>query len=334
MMKLSAMQALIMTLNENEESPIANVIAFRWNHDPGTVRFFRASANFLFLFKYSGQDYVLRFINVNERTFDAIHAELAYLDHLASQGVRAAKPVLSRADNLVETIETDLGVFHAVVFERLMGEQFELSDLIPDMVMRWGQALGGLHNAAQGYDGAGRATWQDQLAWVATNLPEEEWTANELLDQIKEQLSQLPIHNDNFGLIHFDFELDNLIWQDHQVGVIDFDDSVSCWFAADIAFALRDVFDDDAEKINLQHDIVKQFIKGYRMARSVDTEELARMPLFLQLHHLVMFVKLFQSLEPDAHKEEPAWAEKLREKLHNKMAFYRNEFANSLQQGK
>ena len=331
MMKLSAMRALIMTLDENDESPIANVIASRWIHDPGTVRFFRASANFLFLFKHSGQDYVLRFINVNERTLDAIHAELAYLDHLASQGVHVAKPVLSQADNLVETIETDLGIFHAVVFERLMGEQFELPDLTPDMVTRWGQALGGLHNAAQGYDGAGRATWQDQLAWVAATLPKGEQTAKTLLDQIQDQLSQLPVHNTNFGLIHFDFELDSLIWQDHQIGVVDFDDSASYWFAADIAFALRDVFDDNAEKVNLQHEIVQQFIQGYRMARSIDTEELAYLPLFLQLHHLIMFVKLFQSLEPDEHPGEPAWAEKLREKLYNKMAYYREEFANSLQ---
>jgi Ser/Thr protein kinase RdoA (MazF antagonist) len=331
MMKLSAMRALIMMLDENDESPVANVIASRWNHDPGTVRFFRASANFLFLFKHSEQDYVLRFINQNERAFDAIHAELAYLAHLASHGVHVAKPILSRAENLVETIETELGMFHAVVFERLMGEQFELPDLTPDRVMRWGQALGGLHNAAQGYDGAGRATWQDQLEWVAATLPEEERTAKALLAQIKDQLSQLPIHNANFGLIHFDFELDNLIWQDHQVGVVDFDDSASYWFAADVAFALRDVFDDNVEKINLEHEIARQFIKGYRMVRSVDTEELAYLPLFLQLHHLVMFVKLLQSLKPDEHPEEPVWAEKLREKLHNKMVYYRDEFANSLQ---
>ena len=139
MMKLSTMRTLIMTLDENGESPIANVIASRWNHDLGTVRFFRASANFLFLFKHSGQDYVLRFISVNERAFDAIHAELAYIDHLAVQGAHVAKPVLSRVDNLVETIETDLGMFHAVVFERLMGEQLELPDLTPGMITRWGQ---------------------------------------------------------------------------------------------------------------------------------------------------------------------------------------------------
>ena len=157
MMKLSTMRTLIMTLDENGESPIANVIASRWNHDPGTVRFFRASANFLFLFKHSGQDYVLRFISVNERAFDAIHAELAYIVHLAVQAAHVAKPVLSRVDNLVETIETDLGMFHAVVFERLMGEQLELPDLTPGMITRWACHVAGSTQMG-GRDPAGRRT--------------------------------------------------------------------------------------------------------------------------------------------------------------------------------
>lgn len=331
MMKLSAMRALVMTLNEHDESPIANVIASRWNHEPGTVRFFRACANFLFLFKHSGQDYVLRFINANECTTDSIRAELAYIEHLASQGIHLAKPVRLPADDFVESIATDQGLFHAVAFERLMGEQYELSDLTPAMLTRWGQALGELHTAAQSYHGTGRVSWKDHLDMVDARLPKDELAAKATLNQVQEQLSRLPIHNDNFGLIHFDFELDNIIWNEHQVGVVDFDDSAYCWFGADIAFALRDAFDDSAEIVNLENEIAHHFINGYRMARSIDWEELARIPLFLKLHNLITFVKLHHSLESDEHQEEPAWSAKLREKLSAKIVHYRGEFSKSLQ---
>jgi len=331
MMKLSAMRALVMTLNEHDESPIANVIASRWDPDPGTVRFFRASANFLFLFKHSGQDYVLRFINANERTIDSIRAELTYIDHLASQGIHLAKPVRSLADNFVESIATDQGLFHAVAFERLMGEQYELSDLTSAMLTRWGQALGELHTAAQSYRGTGRVSWKDHLAMVDTRLPKDELAARATLNQVQEQLSRLPIHNDNFGLIHFDFELDNIIWNDRQVGVVDFDDSAYCWFGADIAFALRDAFDDSAEKVSLENERAHHFINGYRMARSIDGKELACIPLFLKLHNLITFAKLHRSLESDEHQEEPAWSAKLRKKLYAKIMYYRGEFSKSLQ---
>ena len=330
-MKLSAMRALVITLNEHDESPIANAIASRWGPDPGTVRFFRASANFLFLFKHSEQDYVLRFINANERTIDSIRAELAYIDHLASQGIHVANPVRLPAGNFIESIATDQGLFHAVVFERLMGEQYELSDLTPVMLTRWGQALGELHAATQGYRGTGRVSWKDHLAMVDARLPKDELAAKATLNQVQEQLSRLHIHNDNFGLIHFDFELDNIIWNDHQVGIVDFDDSAYCWFGADIAFALRDAFDDSAKKVNLENGIAYHFINGYRMARSIDREELACIPLFLKLHNLITFAKLHHSLGSDELQDEPAWSAKLREKLYAKIVYYRGEFSKSLQ---
>ena len=100
---------------------------------------------------------------------------------------------------------------------------------------------------------------------------------------------------------------------------------------ADITFALRDAFEDNSQNVNLQSEIVNHFINGYRMARSIDIAELAYMPLFLQMHHLITFVKLHHTLEPDEHPEEPAWAARLRRKLQAKMAFYRDEFALSLQ---
>ena len=331
MMKLSTMQKLVTTLNENDESPIANEIASRWEHDPGSVRFLRASANFLFLFKHAGKDYVLRFVNADERTFNTIRAELAYLDHLALQGVHVAKPVRSLAGNFVEDIATDQGFFHAVAFKRLAGEQYELSDLTPAKLTRWGQALGELHTAAKGYCNTGRATWKDDLALVAARLPVDEPAARATMEQVQEQLTQLPVHNDNFGLIHFDFELDNVIWNDHQVGVVDFDDSAYYWFVADIAFALRDAFDDSAEKVNLQNEIAHHFINGYRTVRSIDTEELARIPLFLKLHNLITFAKLHHTLESDEQQEKPEWVAKLQNKLHTKIASYRDEFAKTLE---
>jgi len=47
---------------------------------------------------------------------------------------------------------------------------------------------------------------------------------------------------DNFGLIHFDFELDNLCWEDALIQMLDFDDCAYHWYAADITYALRDLF--------------------------------------------------------------------------------------------
>ena len=54
--------------------------------------------------------------------------------------------------------------------------------------------------------------------------------------------------------IHFDFELDNIVWNTDKTGIIDFDDSAFYWFVADIAFALRDLYDDSVKKVELQNE--------------------------------------------------------------------------------
>ena len=48
--------------------------------------------------------------------------------------------------------------------------------------------------------------------------------------------------------------------------VVDLDDAAYQWFAADIAFALREVFGDRADTVDLQNETAQLFINGYRTA--------------------------------------------------------------------
>ena len=140
MMTLSTMQAVIEATDEDGHNRVAGKIGSRWDADPGSIQFFRASANFVFKFTRKGEGYVLRFNHGEERTREGIEAELAYVNHLAAQGLRVARPVPSRLGNEVESVPTQTGLFHAVVFEALAGKQFDLDELIPDMFTQWRRA--------------------------------------------------------------------------------------------------------------------------------------------------------------------------------------------------
>src|SRR2546430_7254258 len=61
-------------------------------------------------------------------------------------------------------------------------------------------------------------------------------------DHLTSFLSALTVTETNSGLIHGDFELDNLFWQDDTIALLDFDDCSYSWYVADVAFALRDLF--------------------------------------------------------------------------------------------
>ena len=328
MMKLSTMQALTDTVNDKQESAIADQILSYWEHDKGTAKYFRASANFQFVFQKAGERYFLRFNHSTERSTDRIHAEVDYINYLSSKGLIIAKPIPSLTGHFVESVPTSLGVFHAVVFEELAGTQFEeIEELTPEIFKRWGKSLGELHRATKGYKAAVRPTWKDHLTMISEYLPTTEQTAHLALRKLQEQLARLSINENIYGLIHFDFELDNIVWNTDKTGIIDFDDSAFYWFVADIAFALRDLYDDSVKKVELQNESFQNFIDGYRQVKEITQEDLELIPMFLRLHNLITFAKLHRALGIHEIQGEPVWLEELRKKMSRKMQIYRDGFA-------
>ena len=329
MMKLSTMKAAFETLDEQWHSPLADVLVARWGITPGAARIFRASANFLFKFQQSNHQYILRFNHECERTPAWVQGEIDFIRHLARAGILVPKPLSSLTRTWVESVATRNGIYHAVVFEALAGEQYNSTELTYEQWIAWGKALAELHTASQGYAGHDRPSWQDHLHMAAQTIPPQETTALRLMDTLRNQLTRLPVTSDNFGLIHYDFELDNLIWQRDRPGIIDLDDSAWYWYAADLAFGLRDLFDDRPAGIDLSDERFLTFIQGYRQVRSISDEELSHLSLFLRLHNLVIFARLLRSLEGSAPPDEPQWLGELRGKLERLVASYRASFADA-----
>lgn len=80
----------------------------------------------------------------------------------------------------------------------------------------------------------------------------------------------------NFSLIHADFTPDNIIYDGHDLAVIDFDDSAYGWHMYDIASALVECwFDNDFEALQAV------FLDGYREHRSLASQDIDILPDFL-----------------------------------------------------
>ena len=326
MMKLNLMKRFFDTVDKHGHSPIAGEIASRWLSGPAKVQCIRASANFVFRVHTSGQDYVLRFNHESEREPSSIAAELEYVLHLAGRGIHVARPVPSLSGRSVESVPTALGVFHAVLFEGLSGREMELSDLGPEGLQRWGRVVGDIHNASEGLSIAGRPAWSDHLASARRIIPRSEVAAWAELDAVEASLRPLPAGPANFGLIHFDLELDNIHWHDGEAGVYDCDDCAWYWFAADVVNALRDLFDDRAERLSLRDERLQAFVQGYRSVRRLDDQDLQHAPLLLRTNNLVQFARIYRSLAEGPLPDEPPWTAQLRAKLSAKLDGYRQSF--------
>lgn len=325
-MKLSTMVKVVATVDGEWRSPLAEQILENWGYDEGSVYYFRASANFLFIFKKNNKTYFLRFSDSSEKELSSIESEIVVLEYLREKAIRVALPVKSLNNNYIETVETEIGTFYAVVFEALPGKQFETEELDLEQFFKWGSSLGELHSIfkimPEKYR-LNRKSWSDQLIEIKQQLPVYEAAAQRELEQLITWSDGLNISESNFGLIHFDFELDNQRWDNEVIGILDFDDCMNHWYVADIALALRDIF---KKEVDLENPFFQEFLKGYQNETDLDFSLLEQLSNFLRLHKIMSFTRLLQTVDVQETPDQPAWLSNLRLKLLQYIERYRDSF--------
>lgn len=308
-----------------KQSPVVAQIAARWLTAPVTIYSLRASANVTAVVETPKRhQIVLRFCPVSERPIERLKSELEVIKQLAQNGLRTPLPLPSLMANDIECVSTQLGDFYAVAFAVMPGEHFDFEQLTLKEFGDWGQALAQLHNASQNLRIENRPDWTTHIQLVKATVPQsEEWLWAEL-SVLEQLLAQLEINETCFGLTHYDFELDNILWHEGRPGILDFDDSGYYWFVADMAAALRDLFEDHIDQINFQDQRFHSFIEGYRSWRPVEIETLKTIPLFLRLHNLVTYARVYRALSDPLPAELP-WVKNLHQKLRDKLVQYQQD---------
>lgn len=347
-----------------ENDAVANQMISLWEHDAGTLQFWRASSNFVYLFERNGIRHFLRFVHEEDNTLANIKVELRFVQHLIAGGYPVAAPVLSSNGNWVETIRVaDHGCYHGVVFEQAKGVDLSLDGMTDQQAEDWGKSLASLHVLSESYTpdvfsaadaagatdaadpgnatgaadalGAAGATkhrsWLDALAFVTSVLqrhPHEKEALQEL-ERVREQLAQLPARSEDVGVIHYDFEIDNVFYYAAEscYYVIDFDDAMIHWYAMDIVSAIADLMeqaDGDAQRK------IASFLIGYRSLRHLDEHGVHLFPLFQRFSDLYGFARTLRSVEDmDAH-HLPEWAMQLKDKLLQACGRIRGRFLPSI----
>lgn len=290
-----------------------------WEHDAGTLKFWRASSNFVYTFERNGARYFLRYIHEEDNTSEQIQAELDFILYLIGQGYPAAAPVRSRNGQWMETIATEHGRYFGVVFEEAKGSHVPLEHMSDDHLTSWGRALASLHHLSETYrpDTLSRKSWDDALHFISSVLqryPDETALKHEL-SLLRKELQALPSGEGLTGLIHYDFETDNMFYsaEEAQYYAIDFDDAMDHWFIMDVTSAISDLLDQEgSEEAKRQ---VQQFLAGYRSIKPLDEFYIERIPLFRKFADLYTFARLLRSVEGMDEEQSPEWALTLRDKL-------------------
>lgn len=328
MMDVQLMRHIVDEVERDALPDVAQAAVLRWGGqgELGTLRYVRSSANHLFRFRHEGQPRYLRLAHAAERRPSDVAAELDFVLHVARTGLAVARPVMSVQGRLIEDVSSQGKRYVAVVFEGLPGRQLELDELDAAGYRAWGRALALVHRASQTFPPhpaqsahPARADWHGEMRALLRTLPAEETAVAQILASGVRWLDTLTLKDQDYGLIHGDFELDNLIWDgeqaQEQVQALDFDDAAYAWYAVDFAAALQDVWlaGDTSSVTTAQRDErITWFTQGYAALRPLPDGLREALPRLFTLVLAIKVARLLRAYATTSEDNCPAWLAKMR----------------------
>lgn len=297
-----------------------------WQHDPNTLDQllpqYRISSNAMYPFLAEGQIRFLRLAPTEEKLAANVWGELEFILYLNANGYPALKPVKASSGDFVLTLKTQWGTYYASVFERVAGEQIQKTDCSDEIMYQYGKSLGRLHALSSSYTPKIKK-WGHIEVWEWIEKLACQYNAPAFvlaeLDALKNEFMLLPMDAKHYGLIHYDFEPDNVFYDapSQTCSVIDFDDGMYHWYLFDIDRAL------DCIKSALEADrhaqAKVQFIEGYKTEFPYSCQISDALPLMGRFRNLFAYVRLIRA----AHEQladEPSWMKELRKKIDRKLA--------------
>lgn len=312
MMDVQVMRQIVDVVEQGAMPIVVQDAAARWGGRAAveSLTYVRSGYNFIFRFLQASEPRFLRLTPTARRDRAAIEAEVAFIQHVANAGLAVALPVPSERGALVEEMATGDERYLAVVFAGLHGDQFEVDDLDEARFHAWGRALAVLHRASETFPPhPARPHWADEVRESLRAFPPEETTIAQVLTSGLTWLEALPLDARDYGLIHGDFELDNLVWDGGRAQALDFDDAMYAPYALDLAIALQDVFAlDDPQR----EQRIAWFTEGYAEVRLLPPNFRETMPRFLALLSAVKVARMLQAYATTPQTGNPAWVEEMR----------------------
>lgn len=295
---------------------------YREKHLDEMLSHFRISSNAIYPFLTESRKVCfLRMSPTEEKAPAEVESELRFISWLIEKGYPIMKPYPMKNGCLCDVISTRWGTYNVTCFEGVEGDTLEEPDGDCTIAYGYGRTLAELHNLSEEYPYANeRKSCFDLLNEVKERFIRYGTPAFLLaaLDEVQKELSLLPQTGDVFGLIHYDFEPDNVLYDEESdsFGVIDPDDAIRCWYALDVVRAI-DAMDDVVE--DHVDEAVSAFLDGYRSKRALTEAQMDTMPLMRKLVMLQEYATILHVLHEEL-PHEPDWMQEVRNKLGSRTA--------------
>ena len=264
--------------------------------------------------------YVLRISGLGDRTEEEYLAETEFVRFLAANGASVADVIPSVNGKLVEWVEVDGMKNYISLFAYAKGMlicdngyRYREGAPLEEYFYNTGKVLGTIHRLSKDYKPIHhRPTYFDKynMEYMNQLIPDTYTELKTAIGKRLEAFGQLPVDEECFGLVHFDFS-DGNYHIDMNTGAItafDFDNCINCWYMFDLANLWTHgvgwcQFEEDPEKrMAFMRHYFDTILQGYRSETEVSGELLEQLPLFIDMVLIENIVDEFECCEREGEE--------------------------------
>ena len=263
--------------------------ALNWVDTPLNLKLINNQINCVYRFQSQNKGYYLRMTHEQIRPVSELVAAIDFQEHLFKSKVPVCQAILSKNTLFIETIKQDKLSFLAHICLEVPGTIMHFDSQEKSVYKTWGQSLALLHKASQSYEPKELyfRTWKDLWKETDDYAKQDTNQIQELHDQINTWFNKHVATPLNFGLTHGDHRPGNVLYDGHQIHIIDFDEPVYHWFMADIAKPFLDLCD---KPYRDWKPLFEWYIEGYRSILPITDEDLQSINWFTQMKSLDIYL--------------------------------------------
>lgn len=277
---------------------------------------FRISSNAIYPFYQKGQKHFLRFAPKCEKNKAYIHGEMAFIEFLSLNGLCVPDFLTSsKGQTLLEYAYKDES-YYATAMTCVPGKRLDEVHISPPVMGLYGRTLAHLHDLSRrsntDFNRPNHTDIFDFMSATFSACPE----ALATLKNLKKALEKLQPTKENYGLVHYDYELDNVFFiaEADDIAVIDFDDAHYHFYAIDLVKATENLlehFEDLKLPSETHSTLVQAFLKGYESVSDLPALYASHYELLKAYILLYRAARMQHALETEEERKED-WAEGLK----------------------
>jgi len=232
-------------------------------------------------------------------------------------GISEYKPFINKIK------DTPWGKYLVCVFKRLVGKQLTQFEYSDEIVFGLGKTLGKLHEYSSEFNCVKKQSCFDiidEMIRTANNkLTDNRDIVLARIEEVNHIFHLIPQNKSNFGFIHFDFELDNVFYDDisKKYSIIDFGSSMYHWYIMDIEKSLNNL-KEEFPQIDFEH-LKAIFLNGYMVEYLFSEADLQWFSALRLFDDLCRYLNLKEVTE-ETWENEPEWMCDLRKELNDIMS--------------